>query len=211
MTSLHICPNRITVIKLLLKFENIKNEVCQDFCDVGLIHSDGKNWESQRKFTIKNLREFGFRKSHMENLITKEVKELICVFKEYQDKDKPLLIEDIFLLPVLNGLWILVAGEKLQQQDSRLKNLHHEYIALVYSLNLAIYCKTKLIATYFAIRAANNLQRTGVMFAPSLRHLAPSLLGWNRFVTANDAFNKFIEEKIADHINTYTDNRNRYI
>jgi len=80
----------------------------------------------------------------MENLVLNEVKELICTFKEYQDQNKPILIEDIFLLPVLNGLWILIAGEKLQQQDTRLKNLHHEYVALVHALNFA-FDKPKII------------------------------------------------------------------
>jgi len=63
----------------------------------------------------------------MENLVFNEVKELICLFKEYQDKDTPLLIKDTFILPVFNGLWILIVGEKLNQQVTRLKKLHHEY------------------------------------------------------------------------------------
>jgi len=66
----------------------------------------------------------------MENLVAHEVKELISNFKEYQDNNnKPLLIKDTFILPVLNGLWIATAGEKLSQQDNRLKNLLHEFVA----------------------------------------------------------------------------------
>jgi len=60
-------------------------------------------------------------------------------------------------------------------------------------------------------RAVNNLAVTGVMFAPKLRHIAPSLLGWNRFVAANEAFDKFIGETIRNHIATYDENTNRYI
>jgi len=48
------------------------------------------------------------------------------------------------------------------------------------------------------------------MFAPELRHVAPSLLGWNRFVAANDAFNKFIEETVTHHIETFDDKNHRY-
>jgi len=44
------------------------------------------------------------------------------------------------------------------------------------------------------------------MFAPALRHIAPSLLGWNRFIAANNAFNKFIEETITSHVKTVKDN-----
>jgi len=59
-----------------------------------------------------------------------------------------------------------------------------------------------------SIRAVNNIQTTGVMFAPALRHISPSLLGWNRFIAANDAFNKFIEETITSHVKTFKDNNN---
>jgi len=55
------------------------------------------------------------------------------------------------------------------------------------------------------------LQTTGVLFAPVLRHIAPSLLGWNRFVAANNELNRFVGETIDDHIKKYTDNnKNRY-
>jgi len=67
----------------------------------------------------------------MENLVSNEVKELLSTFREYMDNNKPLLIKDLFTLPVLNALWILTAGEKLPQQDTRLKKLHHEFVALV--------------------------------------------------------------------------------
>jgi len=177
----------------------------------GLLYSEGKTWESQRKFTIKHLRDFGFRKPHMENLVSNEVKELISTLKEYKD-NQSLLIEDIFVLPVLNGLWILIAGEKLEQQDARLKNILHEFVALVSTPSFIFDCtKTPLNTLLFTIRACNNIQTTGIMFAPVLRHIAPSLLGWNRFITAKDALHKFVEEKLADHIKTYSINSNRWI
>jgi len=106
---------------------------------IGVLNSEGKNWESQRKFTIKHLREFGIKKQHMENLVSNEVKELISSFKEYLNNNKPMLIKDTFVIPVLNGLWILTAGKKLPQQDTRLAKLHHEFISLVYSLRYLIY------------------------------------------------------------------------
>jgi len=65
----------------------------------------------------------------LENLISSEVKELISTFIGYVDNNKPLLIKDIFTLPVLNGLWILTAGEKIPQQDERLKKLHTEFVS----------------------------------------------------------------------------------
>jgi len=92
----------------------------------GLLFSEGKTWESQRKFTIKHLRDFGFKKQYMESLLLNEVKELISTFEEHLDK--PLLIKHTFLLPVLNGLWILTTGEKLPHQDTRLLEIWTEWI-----------------------------------------------------------------------------------
>jgi len=48
----------------------------------------------------------------------------------------------------------------------------------------------------------NKLVATGVMFAPGLRHIAPSLLGWNRYVDTYDAIKKFIQETIERHEKT---------
>jgi len=63
----------------------------------------------------------------MEQLVLTEVKELISTFKEHLDK--PMIIKDTFVLPVLNGLWMLTAGEKLPQQDTRLLEIWTEWVS----------------------------------------------------------------------------------
>jgi len=105
----------------------------QCFLPSGLTASEGKTWQSQRKFTIKHLRELGFKKEHAQDLVSNEVKELLSTFKEYHDNKAPLHVKDMFIVPVLNGLWTLVAGEKHPQKDTRLKNIVHEFLSLVYS------------------------------------------------------------------------------
>ena len=39
----------------------------------GLIFSQGKEWSEHRRFTLKNLRDFGFGKSSMNEMIFEEV------------------------------------------------------------------------------------------------------------------------------------------
>ena len=39
----------------------------------GIMFSNGKEWQEQRRFTLKNLRDFGFGKLSMEGLILEEV------------------------------------------------------------------------------------------------------------------------------------------
>jgi len=99
------------------------------FISVGIVFSEEARWESLRRFTLKHLRDFGFRKQHMETLLSNEVKELLSSFKLQTTQDKPFLIHHNFVLPVLNALWVLSAGEKTPQQDTRLEKLHSEHMA----------------------------------------------------------------------------------
>jgi len=46
---------------------------------------------------------------------------------------------------------------------------------------------------------------TGLVFAPSLRHIAPSLLGWNRFIAAREEFQQFAKKIMEDHKATFTE------
>jgi len=63
----------------------------------------------------------------MENLVLKEVDELIGTFKE--NVDKCLLIQDIFLVPVLNGLWKLTAGMRFPKKNLTPIKLIRDYVS----------------------------------------------------------------------------------
>jgi len=88
--------------------------------------SEGNTWETQRRFTLKHLRDFGFKKNFMENLILDEVREVLVAFKE--NLDKPFCIEDTFNLSVVSALWVLTAGNKLPHGDKTLLNLHADFV-----------------------------------------------------------------------------------
>jgi len=82
--------------------------------------AEGSTWETQRRFTLRHLRGFGFKKNFMENLILDEVKQVLMSFKE--NLEKPFCIEDVFNFSVLTGLCELVAGEKLHHGDKAMVN-----------------------------------------------------------------------------------------
>ena len=42
----------------------------------GVISSSGRYWRDQRRFLLKNLKDFGFGRSSMENLIQEEMDKL---------------------------------------------------------------------------------------------------------------------------------------
>ncbi len=47
----------------------------------GIIFADGQLWSEQRRFALKNLRDFGFGKGSMEALIKDEVHDLVEYLK----------------------------------------------------------------------------------------------------------------------------------
>jgi methyl farnesoate epoxidase/farnesoate epoxidase len=83
--------------------------------------SEGEAWESHRRFTLRHLRDFGFGKNRMENLIMEEVTEVLSSFKN--QLDRPLVVDRNFTLAVLNALWTITSGERLPQNDKLLHNL----------------------------------------------------------------------------------------
>merc|ERR1719309_447487 len=52
----------------------------------GVIMSAGKTWTEQRRFTLRTLRDFGFGKQGMEELIKEEVEEFGKLIKETNGK-----------------------------------------------------------------------------------------------------------------------------
>lgn len=88
----------------------------------GLINAQGKVWEEQRRFVIRQLRDFGFGKSSMEAVMLEEVNELIERF--VAKKGEPIYdIKSELSLAVVNSLWSIVAGTRHSQEDPKLRHL----------------------------------------------------------------------------------------
>ena len=46
-------------------------------CFVGILFSEGHNWNEMRRFTLRNLRDFGMGKTSLEGLVQSEITELM--------------------------------------------------------------------------------------------------------------------------------------
>ena len=77
----------------------------------GIMFSNGKEWQEQRRFTLKNLRDFGFGKVSMEALILEEVEKCIEMLSKEVNTVTQLSLK--LNIAIVNALWKLLTGEKV--------------------------------------------------------------------------------------------------
>ena len=88
----------------------------------------GKHWKEQRRFLLRNLRDFGFGKSTMEDSLQLEVDKLT---KFLMTKvDKPYDLNRTTNISIVNALWGILVGERLELTDPKL----HQILAAFDSL-----------------------------------------------------------------------------
>lgn len=80
---------------------------------LGVVFSDGDNWDVQRKFSLKILRQMGMGRANMIEHIEHECNEIVQYFKRKSENDDLIEMQHAFDIPVLNILWTLVAGYRL--------------------------------------------------------------------------------------------------
>ncbi|CAG7822079.1 unnamed protein product, partial [Allacma fusca] len=81
----------------------------------GIGFTDGTHWTEQRRFALKNLREFGIGAKSMEGKIQEEVSELVGSLKAREGK--PIPVKGLFNIPVINAFWSILLGHKLKEND----------------------------------------------------------------------------------------------
>ncbi|XP_015517474.2 methyl farnesoate epoxidase [Neodiprion pinetum] len=82
----------------------------------GIIFTDGTTWKEQRRFSLKNLRDFGFGRKTMEDIILNEAVTLARIIEE-KSNDGPIRnVDRIATVAVLNSLWYLTANTRYDQE-----------------------------------------------------------------------------------------------
>ncbi|CAG7724124.1 unnamed protein product [Allacma fusca] len=147
----------------------------------GIIFTDGHEWLEQRRFTLKNLRDFGFGRNTMEAKIQDEVIELMGRFAA--TAGKPLQMRNVFNAAVLNALWSIMLGERKKQDDPELAE--------------AVRRLTSSIDD-------NNMAASLAIFLPWLAEYAPKLSGYEDMVKEAQPLVNFIEKNIDEHNKLYT-------
>ena len=65
------------------------------------------------RFTLRTLREFGFGKDGMEDIINHEVEEFSnFLFEETQKLDSCIEMHNVYNISILNALWRIISGQE---------------------------------------------------------------------------------------------------
>ncbi|KAE9545244.1 hypothetical protein AGLY_000787 [Aphis glycines] len=159
----------------------------------GLLLTDEEFWVEQRRFVLRHLREFGFGKRTMAELVQEEAVQLVDDFKKKIAMSKNGIGEvfemrDAFSVGVLNTLWSMMASKRYNEDDIELKNLQ------------------ALLTELFA-----NIDMVGALFSqfPFLRFIAPEASGYKSFVNIHQQVWKFLKAELDDHKTTFILNQPR--
>ncbi|XP_050424156.1 probable cytochrome P450 303a1 [Adelges cooleyi] len=153
----------------------------------GLLLTDEEFWVEQRRFVLRHLREFGFGKRTMAELVQEEAVQLVEMFKEKianskNGRSKIFAMRDAFSVGVLNTLWSMMASKRYDPEDKELKDLQ------------------ALLTDLFA-----NIDMVGTLFSqfPFLRYVAPDASGYTSFVNIHQRVWAFLREELDNHKKTF--------
>ncbi|KAF2881534.1 hypothetical protein ILUMI_24637 [Ignelater luminosus] len=159
---------------------------------IGIFFVDGPYWKEQRRFSLRNLRDYGFgrRFATTEEHMEKEVRDLIELFTtepKPEDKDicrerGQLLMPDTLFAPILNSILYMLVGRRFDNQEVR-------------EIGRGI------------MRFLRSGDGTGgaISLAPWLRYFAPNFFGFTPVVEENKRFTKFFQQQINEHKVNLTD------
>ena len=157
-------------------YSNYTTDMARSFgrANLGLVWADGPRWTSQKNFTVKQLKNFGFGKKDLEGVIVKEANDLVDHVLGIHGH---VLIDSyLFGVPALNVLWNMVAGYSFSREDDELKWL--------LDLNTFLF---KSQTFYVAVTV------------PWIRYLFPAISGYNKWLEGVDGMKNKMRREIEEH------------
>lgn len=151
----------------------------------GVMLTDEEFWQEQRRYVLRNLREFGFGRRNMSAMIEDEALMMVQRIKAMvEDSKGPLVIPmtRVFGIHILNTLWTMMAGIRYSPEDKEVKNLQ--------TLLNELFIRIDMMGTLFS-------------HFPILRFIAPDFSGYNLYVKAHEPLWKFIKDEIERHKKTF--------
>ena len=83
----------------------------------GIVATKDDDWSKQRMFGLKTLRDLGFGRRTIEELVDREIDEITSKLASHTGQD--FLLGSDFSIPVINVLWQLVASYRFDEKMSQ--------------------------------------------------------------------------------------------
>ena len=156
----------------------------------GISFSQGSYWKQQRRFLLRNLKDFGFGKLEMEDTLLEEV-DKVC--NEYSKLEgQPVCLDNTLNLSVINALWAILTGEKLPLKDPKL-------LILVSSVNRTVK-DVKNIGNLFLSLTPTHLMRLSY---------TEKKVGLDTWKYALEHIGSILEDQVKEHKVTIDDDSAR--
>lgn len=148
--------------------------------------SDGALWKERRHFTMKTMRQLGFRDVFMEAIIMEEVEKMSERLKVNFDR-KIVNMDDIFMNHLLNIIWGVSTGKKFEENDERVSEFAH----------------------ILKITSVQNSSSNTLEFLPFMKYMPKYNKDFRDFVRLTKKVYQYIEDEIDEHIKSYDENNIR--
>ncbi|XP_042219648.1 cytochrome P450 2J4-like [Homarus americanus] len=96
---------------------------------LGILSTNGDTWKTQRRFTLRTLKDFGFGKQSLEPIIREELEELMADLT-LQEGQK-VQVKSLFDRSIINVLWATVTGKRFSLADTRLVKLSNKVSSMM--------------------------------------------------------------------------------
>ena len=146
----------------------------------GVILSEGKTWVEQRRFALRTLRDFGFGKQGMEELIEEEVELFKALILKNGEESFDFINK--LNLPILNALWRLTVGERFEYDDPKLISIVHRLTE--------------------AFKRFGKPEAVMVFAFPWITKIYPKAFGRDETLSVNHDIQDLITESIKQHQQT---------
>lgn len=151
----------------------------------GILLVDEVFWQEQRRFIMRHLKEFGFARRGMVEMIQNEAEHLLDDFRTLVNAGNGramVEMRDAFSLYVLNTLWTMMAGIRYNRENKEVVHLQ----GLLYTL----FTKIDMVGALFS-------------HFPFLRFLAPNYSGYNQFKDIHRRLYSFLGKEMENHKKTF--------
>lgn len=155
----------------------------------GILNTDGKVWSELRTFSLRSLKQFGFATRSLENIMWTDVQEVVQRLECQAKSGKSIVPHQLFEKATSNMLLTLVNGKRLEDEDNS------------YSADKVVELMDQLVDWF------QYASRTGLAFAPWLKHLAPNWSGYNGLDEACKNFHNFFEQLFEENRRSWVKGR----